>query len=346
MGDTAIREELSAELCKAIRFREWDKVQPLLEAGADPDLPDRKGSKSGEKALHFAITYNESPCVQTLIRHGADVNGKSDAGRTPLHGAAVCGFSEQVQRLLRNGADCNVADNEQNTALHMAVKSCNNTVFSALLRAGASRDAKNADGLTADAMVFDDTSATYRHMMPVLVDLGNSINPAPLPDSIANKADHFIVGLEDAAQFAPENIGFWQQFGAFCDKLKEAGCPLSASDLRRDQTAHLLDYAAYFFRENDALAVLAEQGIGLTPQDMVDADGKARPYVLAMEEAGNLPKLFDDALWQGQPAAAKHACHRALSDALGVDRVRSQLPNYYQSMIKADLETRAETRGR
>lgn len=346
MDDSVSREALSADLCKAIRFREWDKVQPLLDAGAEPNMPDRQGSKSGEKALHFAVTYDESPCVETLIRHGADVNGQSDAGRTPLHLATVCGYSTQVQRLLRNGASPNICDNEQNTALHMAVKSCNNTVFSALLRAGANRNAMNANGLTADAMVFDDASATYRHMMPVLVDLGNSITPAPLPDSIADRAAHFVVGLEDAAQFAPENIGFWQQFGAFCNKLKEAGAPLTAADLRRDQTAHLLDYAAYFFRENDALDVLAEQGIGLTPHDMVDADGKARPYVLAMEEAGNLPKLFDDALWQGQPAAAKHACHRALSEALGADRLRAQLPNYYQSMIKADLESRAETRGR
>lgn len=346
MGDTATREELSAELCKAIRSHQWHEVQPLLKAGADPNMPDRKGSPSGETPLYLAITFEENPCVQTLIRHGADVNGQDDFGQTPLHKAVSCRFTNQVMRLLRNGANPDIYGNYGSNALHMAVSSCDNTVLSAVLRAGARLDAVNADEKTAHDMVFDERAKVYLHMRPVFLDLGNSITPAPLPDSIADRAAHFVVGQEDAAQFAPENIGFWQQFGAFCDKLKEAGCPLSASDLRRDQTAHLLDYAAYFFRENDALIVLAEQGIGLTPQDMVDADGNARPYVLAMEEAGNLPKLFDNALWQGQPAATKHACHRALCDALGAERVRSQLPNYYQSMIKADLESRAEMRGR
>lgn len=56
-------------------------VECLIEAGADPNSPD----KSGVTPLHRAVRTRCSTAVRTLLAKGADPHRKNGSGSTPLH---------------------------------------------------------------------------------------------------------------------------------------------------------------------------------------------------------------------------------------------------------------------
>ena len=59
-------------------------VELLLSHGADPRLE----ASGGFTALHFAATFNHWQAIETLLRHGASPNVRTDdTGDTPLHEA-------------------------------------------------------------------------------------------------------------------------------------------------------------------------------------------------------------------------------------------------------------------
>lgn len=76
-------------------------VQLLLDAGADPLQQDVEGSP----ALHYAVWCDSPDMINSLIRHGADVNKKSLTGEPPIWVAAKRGDMELVETFLSEGAD-------------------------------------------------------------------------------------------------------------------------------------------------------------------------------------------------------------------------------------------------
>src|SRR6188508_512961 len=68
------------ELLKAARKGDVAKARALLDAGADPDLPD----KDGKTALWEAARHDQAEIVRVLLAAKADPNIASKDGETPL----------------------------------------------------------------------------------------------------------------------------------------------------------------------------------------------------------------------------------------------------------------------
>ena len=92
-------------------------VQSLLRHGVDIDV--RGGDN--RTPLHFASQSGHRDVVQCLIDHNADVNSHEDDHSTPLNWAAYYGHVDVVRMLLKHHADVNTRDNQGRTPLHDAV---------------------------------------------------------------------------------------------------------------------------------------------------------------------------------------------------------------------------------
>lgn len=132
-------------LVEASEKGDLNKIQQLLDSGADPNVEDyanhtalyyaaekghfnivklllEKGAKvdhkSGDSALLWACHYGHVDIVKLLIENGADVNAKrSMDDSTPLSFAVHRNHKEIVELLLANGADASVANQHGETAL-------------------------------------------------------------------------------------------------------------------------------------------------------------------------------------------------------------------------------------
>jgi len=92
------------QLHKAILAGETDLAQALIISGADLEELD----ENGVSPLCYAVSPFEKKgtIVQTLIAHGANVNGLDIADyQTPLHSAVSYGNIEAATSLCRAGAD-------------------------------------------------------------------------------------------------------------------------------------------------------------------------------------------------------------------------------------------------
>ena len=106
-------------LIYGIRDGKFRVAEFLLEAGADPNLADRRGFAP----VHIAVARNEVKLVQRLLDHGAAINVRTYSdGKTPLMIAAAAGFEEMVEILLSRGADPSIVDSAGKSSLERAAE--------------------------------------------------------------------------------------------------------------------------------------------------------------------------------------------------------------------------------
>lgn len=124
-----------------------DLVEHLLAGGADPALPDERGTPP-LVAVAKCLSGRES--VRKLLDAGADVNDPDATGRTPLIAAAGRGSQETAQQLLQRGADLEAIDDRGWTALTVSAASANTNAGTTqvLLDHGANVDHRDGDGAT------------------------------------------------------------------------------------------------------------------------------------------------------------------------------------------------------
>ena len=99
-------------------------------------------------ALHAASRRNHLKIVQSLLRHGADVNAPGLWGWTPLLFATDEGHLEVVRWLLEHGAEVNAEDEDNLTSLHLAARYGHHEIGQALLKHNANTTARNNNGRT------------------------------------------------------------------------------------------------------------------------------------------------------------------------------------------------------
>ena len=89
------------ELLAAARSGDVDRARAALDAGASPQVTDRRG----HTPLHVAAWHGRLSVARALVRAGADVNARAgDSGETPLHFAVRANRPDMALLLLGAGA--------------------------------------------------------------------------------------------------------------------------------------------------------------------------------------------------------------------------------------------------
>ncbi|CBN58107.1 hypothetical protein OSCI_3620030 [Kamptonema sp. PCC 6506] len=109
----------------AIQMGQIPIIQALLDAGANPNLPDEtdEGLADNSPLMEAVSTFfatNRPEMVRLLIQRGANVNQQDSQGQTALMHAL--GYSDigAIEALIEAGADLNIRDCDGNTALMIA----------------------------------------------------------------------------------------------------------------------------------------------------------------------------------------------------------------------------------
>uniref|UniRef100_A0A8C6DSF3 Ankyrin repeat domain 31 n=1 Tax=Moschus moschiferus TaxID=68415 RepID=A0A8C6DSF3_MOSMO len=108
-----------------------------------------KRNATGESRLHLAARRGHLSLVKALIKSGADVNLKDNAGWTPLHKAASKGWSDVIVELLKAGANVNCENVDGILPLHDAVANNHLKAAEILLQHGADPNQKDEKQKTA-----------------------------------------------------------------------------------------------------------------------------------------------------------------------------------------------------
>lgn len=128
-------------LTLAMTYGKESVITLLLESGANPNTLNNKG----ESPLGIAVrSYNTAPCVNLLLKFGADINQADRYGITALMQASSS--SQKTELLLNYGADPNIANADGKTALMFAAGNSSKSTVQLLLKAGANPNATNLAG--------------------------------------------------------------------------------------------------------------------------------------------------------------------------------------------------------
>ena len=136
-------------LCDAARTDDLETVQQLLDKGHNPNA-----TKNGRNPLHYASFFGYVEKINALIDKGANVHAKceneSNLGWTALHCAADSGRASAVKALVAAGADIHTKTSMGETygwtALYFAVNSGHTDVVEALVATGADICTKTSKG--------------------------------------------------------------------------------------------------------------------------------------------------------------------------------------------------------
>jgi ankyrin repeat protein len=130
-------------------------------------------------ALHDAAEKGDMQQVKALIKQGAAIDAKDEAGNTALHWAALSGNTELVKFLLDGGVPINATNDIGVTALILAEYGDNFEAAKLLVTRGAKLDIRDTDGATALSMAWE---KGQRDFMQFLIQSGANPNfPAEAP---------------------------------------------------------------------------------------------------------------------------------------------------------------------
>lgn len=207
-------------------------VNLLLDNGAD--VYGKTGN--GYTALMVASRQflNDPDIVDTLIRHGADVNAKSSIEQwTPLLlAAANVPINERVVTILiQSGARVNDSNALGWTALMYAAEFGSSELVHCLLKNGADPRLRGKDGMTALHMAAMSTGQSYLDALQTTVKAAATI--VGLEASFHQEGAQFLAdGFSEGNRFVrPKVVELLLEYGADADAETEAGglTPLTAA---------------------------------------------------------------------------------------------------------------------
>lgn len=124
----------------------------LYECGADAT---RREKTTGRTLLHFAIIFNHGEFIEPLCEAGVNPDAADHNGFTPLLEAAILHNATAIRALAAVGANLDAFDPEGLPIIVSALLMRNDQVLRAFIEAGADIDATNPSGYTAlDMAIF------------------------------------------------------------------------------------------------------------------------------------------------------------------------------------------------
>jgi ankyrin repeat protein len=160
----------SHALVTALGNGKFNKVERLIQTGADPNTQD----KHGKTPLYYAVYFNRETIVKYLIEKGANVNLRSFDGASLLHVAIIEKADHAIIKLLIE-AGINVNERHEKlrdrnyglTPLYLAVLSDRISVVKILLDHGADIIIKDGKG----RVVFNIEDIAQQHGYDSIVEL-------------------------------------------------------------------------------------------------------------------------------------------------------------------------------
>ncbi|PIN02571.1 26S proteasome regulatory complex, subunit PSMD10 [Handroanthus impetiginosus] len=131
--------ELALKLNCAANDGDLNRLQQLVEAGADPNKTDYNGQSS----LHRAASKGHEDIVQFLIQNKAEINPRDDFGKTPLFEAIKNRHDRVASLLVHAGASLSIDNAGSYLCEAVARKDLN--LLRRLLDNGINPNSKNYD---------------------------------------------------------------------------------------------------------------------------------------------------------------------------------------------------------
>jgi ankyrin repeat protein len=131
-------------------YTEMERV--LLDAWYEKFIRDGKpklGAGWAVKILGAAVAQNDEKIAKAVLEAGADPDTPDIRGTTPLIAATRNGNVALMERLIAAGADINLPDANGTTPLMCSVSPYNNAALKCLMDRGAYIDPKDKNGMTA-----------------------------------------------------------------------------------------------------------------------------------------------------------------------------------------------------
>ena len=129
----------SYNFLKAVKDRKGEEAEKFLSEPGSVIINTRDGT-TGETALHIVIQRRDSTWLGYLLQKGANPNLPDKKGATPLMLATQLGYVDGIDWLVRKKAVVDQTNRSGETALILAVQLRNPEAVRALLKAGASPD--------------------------------------------------------------------------------------------------------------------------------------------------------------------------------------------------------------
>ena len=135
---------------------EWeDNIKTLLNNYPDMNIRDAEGNTvlmHIPQTRHFLLEPEQNTAVESakiMIKHGADLNVRSNAGITPLMAAVIKGDEPVFDLYIENGANPFAVDNKGNSVLCYAIHNWRHPrryMAEKLIKLGANVDGINDEG--------------------------------------------------------------------------------------------------------------------------------------------------------------------------------------------------------
>lgn len=325
---------LNARLLHAAESQSAETVEALLRQGAALDC--REG-EHGYTPLHAAASGGNLAALHLLLDRGADAAALDAQGNTPLMYAAYSDKPQALSALLHRVADyplehCN-QHGKSALSLTLAPHYKQDSTIR-LLDAGAQ---PHAHGVDKDGCVHTPYDVATQQMNGDALYLLNQYAEAP---SLAEVTRHHVFAPESRVLQHPRG---WMQLDHIAEYLAREGQPLCKADLLTpyDGARSYLARAAECAQLPRALAYLHSRGEVLTPQDLLDAEGKPNTLLATCIDRQCLGAVMTESNWKAQSREAMDTVWRALPP-----QGREQVRNHFSLRAQLRSADHAAAQGR
>lgn len=159
-------------------LRTGDLESFLKQVAADPKLLNARGPE-GSTPFMYAVLYADGATLKRLLKQGADVNRRNDAGATALMWAAT--DLEKTRLLLDGGADVNARSEQLRTPLMIAARRPGGAAIVKLLLDRGAKVNPNAIPPSESSPLMEAATAGELPTLKLLVERGADVKASGPP---------------------------------------------------------------------------------------------------------------------------------------------------------------------